>query len=364
MKLIIFILLFQLLLITNTYSKTVQENETVSNEPVYKLNISGWIQPRYEYTSEFGATEDLSSFYIRRARIDINGYALSEKLTYRVMSELARTFRLQDAWVNYAFLNKLQLRFGQFSVPFQWHRYSSARQQHFAERGVPSETFGYLSGRDIGIMLHGKNSKKTLDYRLGFFDGFGMNKQFSNSTGHVVSGRITKSILGQLKNEESDLNRSESLNLSVGLGIQAGNKNELRNWDLNRSFFNNTRADFLSGTADIHLTYKGFSLASDVYQRYVRPDAFEVENYTGFGYMVSSGYLIIPSKLEIVARFSEQYLDVIDDNTYSQQWGAGLNIFLSGHNSRFKIHYLSDGSMLNNELGWGERLIVEYQLVF
>jgi hypothetical protein len=305
----------------------------------YRLNIGGWIQPRYEYrfVSDDG---DTSSFLLRRVRLDFQGHAVTPELTFRVMSEHARTSNLRDAWINYAFDRHLQVRFGQFTVPFQWHRDVSPRRQHFAERGVPSETFGFPTGRDVGIMFHGMDAEQKWKYGVGFFDGAGRNIATSNSDGNMVSARFTYALLGQVPREESDLAGLEEPNLSFAAGLQGAWRNEVRAWDLGRSAVGNERADWVTGTVGGHFAWKGFSLAADGYLRHVDPADPTVDSYDGWAWMVSAGYFIVPGRYEIVGRYSQLRLDSDDRDTREREWGVGFNIYFAGHNSKTRLNLL------------------------
>ena len=304
----------------------------------YRLNIGGRVQARYEYRSP-AVGQDTSSFFLRRVRLDFRGHLADERLTFRIMPEFARTATLRDGWINWAFDRSLQVRAGQFTVPFQWHRYVSGNRQQFVERGVPSETFGFPSGYDIGVGLHGRNDANTLSYGVGVFDGAGRNVRQSNSDGHMASGRLTWAAMGELPREEPDLAFSEDPQLSFGAGLQAANKNEVREWDLGRSPIGNAQADWATGTADVSFRWRGFSIVTDAYLRRVNPDDQDVDAYTGWAYMVSTGYFLVPEKYEVVGRFSQLMLDQRDGDTREREWGAGLNIYHRGHNWKTHVQY-------------------------
>lgn len=310
-----------------------------SEDDTFQLNIGGWVQPRYEFRSVSDGS-DTSSFLMRRVRLDVRGHVFTPDLTFRVMPELARTATLRDAWINYAFDDKLQIRAGQFTVPFQWHRFVGPRRQHFAERGVPSETFGFPTGRDIGVMLHGAGDDRKWSYGAGFFDGAGRNVAISTSTGNMASARFTYAILGEVPREESDLAWSDEPNLSVGIGGQGAWNNEVRAWDLGRSAVGNERADWAAGTVGGHFSWKGFSLAADGYLRHVAPDDPDVGSYDGWAWMVSLGYFIVPKKYEVVGRYSELRLDSSASDTREREWGVGLNVYHRGHNWKTRFNVL------------------------
>ncbi len=72
-----------------------------SADDKFRLDIGGWVQPHYEYTTSTGDDDDSSSFFMRRVRVDIRGHVFTPALTFRIMPEFARTANLSDAWINY-----------------------------------------------------------------------------------------------------------------------------------------------------------------------------------------------------------------------------------------------------------------------
>lgn len=303
------------------------------------LTIAAWVQPRAEVLTRED-DEDLSSFFLRRVRVDLQGWVFTEKLTFRVMPELRRSAVLQDAWIEYAFSPQARLRFGQHTVPFQWHRFISPRRQHFAERGLASETFGFPSGRDIGLMFHGRNEDHTVSYAVGVYDGAGINVGRSDSAGNMVSGRVAWALLGEVPRDETDFRRSPRPGLALGLGLQGATRSEIRAWDLGRSPVGDRRADWATGTADVSFRGWGYSVAADVYHRRVSPRDGAVASYEGRGFMVTAGATLVPDKVDLVARYGELKLDRDDPSTREEEWGVGVNLYHRGHDWKTRIQVL------------------------
>lgn len=333
-------------------------------EPILitRPEITGLVQPRYEY-SRRNERENLSSFYMRRVRLDIRGSVYNKQTTYRIMPELSRSASLVDGWINHSFHPMLQVRMGQFTVPFQWHRYISTAGQHFSERGMASEQFGFPSGRDIGVMMHGKNTQNTFSYGVGFFDGSGINTKFSNSRGNLISARLTKSLMGTLPASESDFQYSSKLNWSIGAGLQAANLNETRDWDLGRSAELNRRADWSTATVDTRFAISGWSLVATGYYRVVDPTAEDVKSYKGEAQKLSAGKIIIPNRLELVARASRMKLDRDDGDTRKNEWGVGFNIFHQGLDWKTRINYFRQTFEAQTERGV-DSIVVQHDLYF
>ncbi len=302
----------------------------------FALRLNGRVQARYEYFSP-EAGEDLSSFYLRRVRLDFRGHIFDSRFSFRIMPDLARAATLRDGWIHYAFSPAANITAGQMVVPFHRQRSVSGMRQHFTERSIPSETFGMPSGYDIGVMFHGSRPDMRLRYAAGVYDGVGRNTKQSNSNGNLASARIMGAALGRIATDETDRAISETPNVTLGLGAMGATKNEVRNWALGRAADN--RADFISATADIHLAWQGFSGAFDYYFRHVSPEA--TGGYTGDGFLVTGGYLI-GGRYEPVVRYSRLILDRRDDNTENRQTGGGLNIYHRGHNLKTRINYFRE----------------------
>jgi hypothetical protein len=240
----------------------------------------------------------------------------------------------------------------------------SPRRQHFNERGLASETFGFPGGRDLGVMAFGGDTGGRLGWWVGVFDGAGLNVVRSTSSGHVASGRVGYAPLGTLPREEGDIQRSAAPNVALGLGAQGATRNEIRSWDLGRSPAANGRADWLTGTGDVSIRWQGASLAADGYLRRVWPDDLAVDPYTGAGFMVSGGYTLITGRLDVVGRWSEVRLDREDPWTERREWGLGLNLYLVGHDAKTRIQLLSDRARRPDGPARGLMFFIEQHVQF
>jgi phosphate-selective porin OprO and OprP len=328
-----------------------------------RLEIGGVVQPRYEHTSRQGE-EDLSSFFMRRVRLDLRGSVLDPRLTFRILPELNRSATLRDAWLDFAFSPQARVRFGQLQVPFQWHRFVSPSRQHFAERGLPSETFGFPDGRDIGVLFHGESPGRTMAWGVGIFDGAGRNIQHSHSSGHMATGRLGVALLGDLPREEGDLARRPTPGLAFGLGLQGATRNEVRAWDLGRSPGGNRRANWATATLDASFRWNGASLVAEVYRRRVDPDDPAVDRYDGEAFHLSAGYFLVPGRLEGVARYSELHLDREAPGTREREWGVGLNLSHRGHDSKVRAQYLAHERQIAGVFRTTGTFLVDYYLQF
>lgn len=319
-----------------------------SEDGRFRMTLAGRVQPRYQFRDPAG-DESTSSFSLRRVRLDIRGHVLDERLTFQIMPDLARTASLRDGWVNWTVRPGLQVRAGQHVVPFHWHRSVSSNRQHFAERSRPSETFGFPNGYDVGVTVHGRDEKNRLAYGVGLFDGAGRNVAESNSSGNMASGRVTWAARGVLPREEPDQAHSETLHLSLGLGLQGATRSEVRSWDLGRSPTGNERADWATGTLDASLRWRGLSAYGEAYLRKVYPDDPALDAYTGRAHTLGAGYFLVPRRFEAVGRRSELRLDRRDADTREREWGVGLNVYHHGHLWKTHLQFLRREAVLGDD---------------
>ena len=165
------------------------------------LSISGWMNIQYDYESQLsndGLTLDqVNTFNVRRARLDFKGN-LCKNVEFRVQGDLAGTPKLVDGFVKIKLQKYFNIQVGQFKIPFTFENPQSPLTLEGVEYAqVISKLSGYSDisgvstysgGRDVGIMIYGnvfkfeRNGKEIpiLTYKLGMFNGNGMNKKDAN----------------------------------------------------------------------------------------------------------------------------------------------------------------------------------------
>ena len=166
------------------------------------LSISGWMNIQYDYESQLqndDATLDVISntFNVRRARLDFKGN-ISKNVEFRVQGDLAGTPKLVDGFVKVKLHKSFNIQAGQFKIPFTFENPQSPLTLEGIEYAqVISKLSGYSDmsgvktysgGRDVGVMIYGNffsfehNGKEIpiLTYKLGVFNGNGMNNKDAN----------------------------------------------------------------------------------------------------------------------------------------------------------------------------------------
>ena len=106
----------------------------------------------------------------RRMRFYPRGSFLNRRLQFGVqLNATPGSLEILDWWIGVRLLEQLQVRSGQFKIPFTRYRYQSFSRCLLVDWGNLTRTFG--AERQIGIMLHNSGSGPRWDYSLGLFNG-------------------------------------------------------------------------------------------------------------------------------------------------------------------------------------------------
>jgi phosphate-selective porin OprO/OprP len=99
--------------------------------------------------------------------------------------------RWRDAFLNFTYFRKFQIKAGKFKIPFGLDQLTSPTRLDFVHRSRIGDTL--TSGRDLGVMLHGRFFQRGLSYEAGLFDRDGDVARFGDNPGaeRTFAGRIT-----------------------------------------------------------------------------------------------------------------------------------------------------------------------------
>lgn len=167
----------------------------------FQASIGGMIQvDSLMYGRRYPVKND---FDIRRARIFSQG-RIYRHFVYKLEAELegSSSNRLIDAYINFDYFPRVQLRIGQFKEPFSLEQLISDRHMPFNER---SFVYYLTPQRDVGVMLHGRFFGDTVNYALGVFSGDGRDgerrsqKKDKEYTGRMVFRPFYNTHIGLLR---------------------------------------------------------------------------------------------------------------------------------------------------------------------
>jgi len=183
-----------------------------------KIDLSGYVQAQYVIDDASGTADTAK---IRRVRIDFRGKI--KNVGWRIQTD-AYPVRLLDAYLDYP-VSFLNLRVGQFKVPFGLENLESSpkldtiERAQISERLVAGRDLPSASGRDIGLQLSGEyapEGTKIVDYAIGIFNGQGINTSDADEKKDLVARIVFSPPVEVLKG------------LSIGAAYYTGN------WDYER----------------------------------------------------------------------------------------------------------------------------------
>jgi hypothetical protein len=277
--------------------------------------------------------DSLSSFRIRRAKTQFEGWFWKRELSYELQLGWAgsdatggsATFSgLEDALLAWDATRKgtLVVTGGQFKVPFGWQERTSSEKQQFVERSILSGEF--TRSRDVGVMVSGSLLAGKLGYAAGAFNGNGRNKPL-NSTAHLqYDASLVFQPWGDVKLSEGDFESKGKPLLAVGGEFESRNRHgETNATDLNDTSF---------GVFAV-VKYRGLSAFGELFLREREPE--QGAAYHSDGFNVQAGYFVLRSRLELAVRYASwDPTDQLSGDDVSELGGA-LNYFFLKH--RFKL---------------------------
>ena len=152
-----------------TFDPEVSTDEgDLSNLRKFSVGIRGYVTKNFEYEIEREIRNEISELFKLRAR------------------ETLALWR--DVYGNWRYFRRVQIRAGQFKIPF------GMDQQHSGDFVYRSMIGNYLApGRELGMMAHGKLFDSRIAYQVGLFrhDGWKAHlKDHSRSAEGTFAGRV------------------------------------------------------------------------------------------------------------------------------------------------------------------------------
>jgi hypothetical protein len=300
-----------------------------------KMTLAGYTQVRYQALEEAGKAD---GFDIRRARLDVKGN-ISPYWSYRVQFDLAGSPKLLDAYTEVKLNDYFNFTIGQAKVPFSLENLASSTKLELIDRSQVVEALtargkdagGNQNGRDIGLQLGGTifkiKDRPLVDYRLGIFNGAGINVADNN--------------------ENKDLAVRLGVHPGAGLGISAALYDgtrfipEVKTGTVVTTPSKNVSRDRFG--LDLSYDLKNFSLRSEFISG--KDDQAERE-----GYYVLGGYYFFQKKLQLVAKYDFYDADKSKDNDASIWYVLGANLNFNA-NTKLQLNYTikqEEGTNIDN----------------
>lgn len=159
------------------------------------FQLGGRVHADYrQFTQDTAA----STFDVRRAYLTMQG-KWNDYLTWDLTGDFAQSgVALDVGWLNIAYSQAAQIRFGQFKMPFSIEELSSSRFLDFQERSL---TNGLVPQKERGLMVHGvPMTGVTYGVALSTGQGKNNNELVAPRSSPDLVGRVTVNVaelLGQ-----------------------------------------------------------------------------------------------------------------------------------------------------------------------
>ncbi len=306
-----------------------------------QMQLTGYTQIRYQILDEANKN---NGFDIRRARLDLRGN-LTPYFGYRLQTEFVDKAKILDAYAEIKIAEYFTITAGQFKIPFSLENLASANKFEMIDRSQSVEALvargkdviGNQNGRDIGIQVGGvifKNKNGALlEYRLGVFNGSGINVADTANEAKDVGGRV---IVHPAKG------------LSFGVSAYNGWDKAIKP-DENRQSQVRNRFGVEGSYVNPRLSVRG---------EYIQGQDGVTDRS---GWYLQAGYFIVRQKLQFLAKF-----DTYDPNTSSEDnistfyvIGANLNFNSWSRLQAFYTFREEEGTAVSNNY-----FSLQYQIGF
>ncbi|ACH39635.1 phosphate-selective outer membrane channel [Citrifermentans bemidjiense Bem] len=348
-----------------------------SSEEKFQMSLGGRLQTRYTYTDgeDSSLTPNASRWEVRRMKLWINGYAYNKDLTYLLQVDFVSggsSRLLEHAYLNYRFIDEVQLLAGQTKVPFGRQWLNSSGSQQFVDRSITSDTFrpGYDAGAKLGGDLFGGIST----YEIGAYGGAGQSATRAtngDNTATAIAARVTVNPFGKMPYSESDLDDTATPLLSIGANYYGNTlrKTAATTFETNNitlagtngwlgrnvaAFATGELVDIDSYGADAAFKWRGvFALTEYLYGRGKGGDSGSIVR--AHGWYAQAGYCIVPQTLEVALRYA--FIDpnraVSDDQRTDVS--AAVSYYFNKHNLKIQgdvtnAHDQSKGSGVDDQI--------------
>lgn len=184
---------------------------------------------------------------------------------------------LLEVYTDYQFLPGLTARIGEFKVPYTIENELSPTTVelincysqsvcYLAGVSGSDKCYGMTSGRDIGMMLHGKLFRDFLQYKVAVMNGQGLNTKDKNSQKDVVGNLMVNPLKWLSVGGSFIRGTGHAIADSEYTGIKVGENYAKRRWSaggvVTTSTFN-LRTEYLAGK-DRNVKSEGFYATGSV----------------------------------------------------------------------------------------------------
>ena len=334
-----------------------------TTDDFFSVNLRARLQLREGVavaTSATAPTAVTNELTVRTARLIVSGNIFSRAIQYGLQLGFApadidpiNASPLYDAWASLSVVRDLQVRIGQFLVPFDRVRANAEWGLEFVDRAGIAGELGL--DRDLGLELGSNNlgGVNLFGYRLGVFSGDGRNRVNPNP-GFLYLARFNFNPLGSFDDSvEGDVLRVARPRLSIGVA-GAFNQNTTRARSTFGAILTGPGFDYVHAAADATFKWRGFYFLAQVLYRHAFVDQHTVMTMmttlteysrSGMGYSLQAG-MMATEHLEFAARWEQLFAAPDTDPALVTTVGSagndasvGINWYQWGHGLKIQSDY-------------------------
>ena len=349
-----------------------KDGKTTFESDLATLILSNRIQVRYTHTQvglptatdpDLTPGEDyFGSFRIRRAKTKMEGWFYRKWLQYELqLNWPASPSALEDANLNIDVTKGDQdfmIKGGQFKVPFGRQQLTSSGNQEFVDRSIVSDR--YARGRDAGVQLWGLAFGEKLDWRVGVFNGNGINQSADTDANKQLNARLTFQPFGDVKYSEGDFETTDTDNFLFAVAAQ---------WeDFNQQVAATTttpliRRELATYGFDAVIKWSGLFVFYDHFEREAQTVGGSSADERGWNAQV--GFFIVRNKFEIAGRYAEIDPNLDVDNNNLTEYGIAAGYFYNKHNLKLQGDWrVLENDALADPLDSLNEIRVQLQFIF
>lgn len=326
----------------------------------FALNLRARVQVRDTFTHDEKA--DTNEINVKTLRLWLTGHALVPALRYGIQLafgpgdfEKDNPSPIFDAFVEYVGLRDLNIRVGQFFVPFDRARTVREFALQLVDRPIVVREL--TLDRDVGVMLSSSDlfgARGILSYNLFLGGGEGKNRVGPQALGPLVVGRLTLRPFGAFDDHmEGDLERDRRPRLALGV---AGGYNHAasRQNSTYGTIFPAGTVSYTHAAADLVFKCAGFSVLAEAVLRQASKDEIvgaldgvktRAHSRSGRGYFIQAG-MMVHRRVELAGRWDQLFAAEGTDpdfvklaRTQGRAAGGGINVYLNGHALKLQADY-------------------------
>lgn len=307
---------------------------------------------------------------IKTVRLSAAGHLLDPDLRFSLQLALGNgdferesASPIFDAFLEFVRYRDLNLRVGQFFVPFDRARTVREFALQLVDR--PQLVRELTLDRDVGLMLSSVDlfGTRVLGYHLFLGSGEGRNRFGAQRLGPLVVARLVLRPWGAFDDDsEGDPLRERRPRLAIGLAGAYNHRTQRQQSTAGATFTLGTTNDW-HAAVDLVFKYRGCSLLAEALLRRVTRDHLDgvddgavdgaVDGQaprewtrSGYGYLVQAG-VMVHRRIELAARWEQLFAWNRDTDPQlqgfakAQGWpiGGGVNLYLNGHALKLQSDY-------------------------